>query len=88
MTGLGVTEPRFEPGEIPTVAARTTLPVRVQLGGVAVDAIYAGVTPSYTGLYQVSFTLPAGTAAGNVAVQVTVGDAETTPPGGYLAVGP
>ncbi|MEX2300285.1 MAG: hypothetical protein WD733_05080 [Bryobacterales bacterium] len=88
MTGLGVTEPRFEPGEIPTVAAPTTLPVRVQLGGVAVDAIYAGVTPSFTGLYQVSFTLPAGTTAGNAAVQVTVGDVETTPPGGYLTVGP
>ena len=88
MTGLGVTEPRFEPGEIPTVAARTTLPVSVQVGGVAVEAIYAGVTPSYTGLYQVSFTLPAGTAAGNAALQVTVGGAETTPPGGYLTVGP
>jgi uncharacterized protein (TIGR03437 family) len=88
MTGLGVTEPRFEPNELPAVAARTTLPVGVQVGGVAVEAIYAGVTPSYTGLYQISFTLPAGTPVGNATVQVTVGGAETTPPGGYLTVGP
>ena len=88
MTGLGETEPRFEPGEIPTVAARTTLPVSVQLGGAAVEAIYAGVTPSFAGLYQLSFTLPAGTPVGNLAVSVVVGGAETTPPGGYLTVGP
>jgi uncharacterized protein (TIGR03437 family) len=87
VTGLGETQPRFEPGEIPAAAARTTLPVSVQVGGAAVDVIYAGVTPSFAGLYQVSFELPLNTTAGNAPVVVSVGG-ETTPAGGYLTVGP
>lgn len=87
MTGLGTTNPNIEPGVIPTVAARTTLPVSVQVGGVAVETIYAGVTPFFAGLYQVSFTLPLDTPSGNLAVLVSVGGAETTPPGAYLTVG-
>jgi uncharacterized protein (TIGR03437 family) len=88
MTGLGETQPRFEAGELPGGAARTTLPVGVQAGGVAIDPIYAGVTPFFAGLYQVSFELPLATPAGNLAIVVSVGGAETTPPGGYITVGP
>jgi uncharacterized protein (TIGR03437 family) len=91
MTGLANTSPSFAPGELPNVAARTVLPVRAQIGETAVDVIYAGVTPGFAGLYQVSFRVPAGLAAGDYPVTVQVGefaDARLTPAGGFITVGP
>jgi uncharacterized protein (TIGR03437 family) len=87
LTGLGDTNPRWEPGQLPTGAAPTTLPVRIQIGGADVETIYAGVTPSFAGLYQASFRIPAGAQAGNLPVRITVGDA-ATPAGGFVTVQP
>lgn len=86
LTGLGETTPRWEPGQLPTAAATATLPVRIQLGGADVETIYAGVTPAFAGLYQASFRIPADAQAGNLPVRVTVGDAASTPAGGFLTV--
>jgi uncharacterized protein (TIGR03437 family) len=88
MTGLGDTSPRLEPGEIPAGAAATVLPVAVTIGGVAVEVFYAGISPGFAGLYQVSFGIPPG-LVGNQAVVVQVGDLIeqfTTGPGGFIAV--
>jgi uncharacterized protein (TIGR03437 family) len=85
LTGLGETDPRWEPGALPTAAARTTQPVSIQIGGAAVETIYAGVTPGYAGLYQASFRIPESAAAGDLPLRITVGGA-STPAGGFLTV--
>ena len=88
VTGLGETNPRFEPGELPGGAAATTLPVRVTIGGVEVQVLYAGVSPGFAGLFQVSFIVPPGLSVGAHPVVITVGDVQpvSTPPGGFLVV--
>ena len=85
LTGLGETDPPWDPGQLPTAAASTTLPVSIQIGGASVDTIYAGVTPSFAGLYQASFRVPADAPAGNLALRITVGGA-ATPAGAFLTV--
>jgi uncharacterized protein (TIGR03437 family) len=64
LTGLGRTSPNANPGEIPNYAAQVVSPVRVTLGGVAVDAPmylkYVGLTPTWTGLYQINLVVPWG----------------------------
>ncbi len=88
-TGLGLTEPRFAAGQLPDRAATVLETVRVTLGGVELaggDVLYAGVTPSFAGLYQVTIRIPAGAPEGNLPVSLRVGGA-STPPGGFLAVG-
>lgn len=65
LTGLGQTQPKTGPGEIPTtptnLANASTL--QVLLNGAAIDPSfvkYAGVTPGSGGLYQINFILPPG----------------------------
>jgi uncharacterized protein (TIGR03437 family) len=87
LTGLGLTEPRYEPGALATGPASAVLPVSIQIGGADVETIYAGVTPTFAGLYQASFRIPLNAPAGNLPVRVTVG-AATTPAGGYLTIQP
>lgn len=64
LTGLGRTSPNPNPGEIPNYAAQTVSPVKVTLGGVPVDAPlylkYVGLTPTWTGLYQINLVVPGG----------------------------
>jgi uncharacterized protein (TIGR03437 family) len=86
LTGLGETNPRWEVGQLPTAAAAATLPVRIQIGGVDVATIYAGVTPGFAGLYQASFQIPADAAAGDLPLRVTVGGTAATPAGGFVTV--
>jgi uncharacterized protein (TIGR03437 family) len=86
LTGLGETTPRWEVGQLPTAAARTTLPVSIQIGGAEVETIYAGVTPGFAGLYQASFRIPADAAAGDLPLRVTVGGGAATPAGGFVTV--
>ncbi len=85
MTGLGATEPLLQPGELAAAAAQTALPVAASVGGVAVELFYAGAAPGFAGLYQVSFRIPRGLAAGDAAVGVTVGEA-AAPAGGFITV--
>ncbi len=50
----------------------TVNPVTVTIGGANAPVSFAGLTPGTVGLYQVNVTVPAGIAAGNQAVTVTV----------------
>jgi len=85
MTGLGLTNPVVETGQLADRAAEAEADVRAFVNGQEVAVIYAGVTPGNAGLYQVSFMLPGGIAAGNASIRVVADDFET-PPGGFLTV--
>ena len=68
LTGLGDTTPGFSAGEIPTAAARSVRNVRLLLGDVEVEVLYAGVSPGFAGLYQATFMVPANAPIGDVRV--------------------
>ena len=52
-------------------ASQTVIPVHVSIGGTDAQVWYAGVTPGYTGLYQVNVQIPDGTPAGAQPLVVT-----------------
>ncbi len=90
VTGLGETVPRFGPGELPPGAATTARPVTVKLGATEITPIYAGVSPSFAGLYHVNFTVPTGVVVGNIQIALLVGEIferVTTPPGAFILIG-
>jgi uncharacterized protein (TIGR03437 family) len=51
----------------------------------ATDILYAGVSPSYIGLYQVNLRVPAGVASGRQPIVITVGTNQS-PTLGYLTM--
>ena len=60
--GLGGTDPAQTVGVPAAGAGAVTLPVSVTIGGVSLttqDILYAGVSPSFIGLYQVKSILTA-----------------------------
>ncbi len=64
-TGLGATAPRVTTGEVPTAAAQTVIPVRVSIGGLDSQVLYAGVAPgSIAGLYQLNVRVPVQVSPG------------------------
>jgi uncharacterized protein (TIGR03437 family) len=76
-TGLGHTSPPWPSGQVAQSMAYITArnSMQVLLNGVAIDphlVLYAGVTPGYSGLYQINFTLPAG-AGPNPQIQIQIG---------------
>jgi uncharacterized protein (TIGR03437 family) len=76
-TGLGHTNPPWPSGVVAQSAAYITArdSLQVLLNGVAIDpqlVLYAGVTPGYSGLYQINFTIPAG-AGTNPEIRVQIG---------------
>jgi uncharacterized protein (TIGR03437 family) len=88
-TGLGATNPAFAVGVPAPAAATVTQTVSVQLGGVtlaAQDVLYVGVSPTYSGLYQVNLRVPAGAAAGDQALVITVGGI-SSPANAVLTIG-
>jgi len=59
----------------PGAAAPLASPVELLLGGVEVPAanvLYAGISPCCAGLYQLDFTIPAGTPPGNIPLVMVV----------------
>jgi uncharacterized protein (TIGR03437 family) len=42
------------------------------IGGVIATPLFAGLTPTYAGLYQINVTVPAGTPKGNVSVTLAM----------------
>lgn len=52
--------------------------VTATIGGVGTPALFAGLTPTFAGLYQVNLQVPSGVASGNaVPVQLSATDAGT-----------
>ena len=86
-TGFGPTEPGYAPGELAQRPAPLLSPVRVLAGSVEVEAIYAGLTPGFAGLYQISFRVPAVAEPTNLPIEIVLPQA-STPSGGFLRVAP
>ena len=86
--GLGATTPTQQDGVPAPGIGQTSLPVSITIGGVplaSTDIFYAGVSPSYIGLYQINLRVPAGVVSGNQPVVMKVGT-NSTPVGGYLTI--
>ena len=88
-TGLGHTNPPWPSGVVAKSAANIAAlaSLRVLLNGTAIDPkllLYAGVTPGFSGLYQINFTLPANARA-NPEIRLQVG-AQVSIPAIELAV--
>jgi uncharacterized protein (TIGR03437 family) len=86
--GLGATSPAQQDGVPAPGIANAAQPVSVSIGGVRLaqsDILYAGVSPSYIGLYQINLRVPAGVAPGNQPMVLTVGTNQS-PAGGYLTI--
>ena len=73
-TGLGPTRPGVDPGKPFTTSPQQIVnsPVEVAANGALADVLYAGGFPGSVDGYHVSFRLPAGTAPGQVSLQLTV----------------
>lgn len=70
-TGLGAVVPAIEAGQAAPVAQiRTLHPVVARVGGRVAPVSFAGLEPGRIGRYQVILTIPAGTAAGVVPVEL------------------
>jgi uncharacterized protein (TIGR03437 family) len=79
--GLGPTSPYVAAGQpAPSsepLARLTSTPMVTfggGLGGATATPLFAGLTPTYAGLYQVNVTIPDGAPKGNVYVSLAFGD--------------
>jgi uncharacterized protein (TIGR03437 family) len=83
-TGLGPVDPPVTAGQpVPSDALHSaTSKVTLTIGGVSVTPAFAGLTPGFTGLYQINATkMPDGVAPGDqVPVTITVGGVYQSPP--------
>jgi len=89
-TGLGLTDPPFEAGELPDEAAEVVLPRKITIGGVELrsrDIFYVGATGNNAGLYQLNIRIRNTIPLGNQPVKLELGETET-PPGGFIPVEP
>jgi uncharacterized protein (TIGR03437 family) len=85
-TGWGATMPAAVVGSLaPNGTANITAPYTLTVGGMTAAVSYAGLSPTYAGLYQINFTVPSGLAPGNQPIVLTV-DGVATPTGAFLAV--
>jgi uncharacterized protein (TIGR03437 family) len=73
-TGLGNPVTPIDTGEAATAADASASAVTANVGGVSVTPYYAGVTPGFAGLDQISVQIPAGTISGEAPVFVTSSD--------------
>ncbi len=85
VTGLGQATPNGDPSGTPLQTGNvaplngrpvylTTATPTVTIGGQAVDVLFSGLSPGYTGLYQVNVQIPSSIASGDdVPIQISMG---------------
>jgi uncharacterized protein (TIGR03437 family) len=81
-TGLGAVNPPVTAGQATTsdTLHQAGGAVVLNIGGVTVTPAFAGLSPGFTGLYQINATMPAGVTPGSqVPVFITVGGAYQSP---------
>jgi uncharacterized protein (TIGR03437 family) len=78
-TGEGETTPAGVDGQLANaVYPKPKLPVRVRIGGVEAEVLYAGAAPTLVaGVLQVNVRIPAGIPDGNAFVELFVGEAQS-----------
>lgn len=82
----GETDPPLKIGALAAGAAEIISSYSLTVGGIPAQIQYIGVTPTYSGLYQVNFVVPPGLAPGNQPVLLTV-NGIASPAGAYLTIG-
>lgn len=72
-TGLGAVTPNGVTGALAsgTSLSLTNISPTVTVGGATANIAFSGLAPALVGLYQINFTVPAGTASGSASVVVT-----------------
>ncbi|HXA50945.1 MAG TPA: hypothetical protein VNV86_11595 [Candidatus Acidoferrum sp.] len=82
--GLGVTSPQpvsgvAAPSSEPfaRLTATPTVTFGGGIGGITAQPLYAGLTPTYAGLYQVNVTIPQGTPKGTINLSLVFPDSIT-----------
>ena len=86
-TGLGLSTPGFNAGELPPAGAPVPN-LSVTIDDVALDAsaiLYAGIAPMNAGLYQINIVLPANLNTGDHTIGLAVKNAKS-PGGAFLSV--
>ena len=86
--GLGAVTPAVNAGDPAPSSplAAVAAPVTVTISGQTAQPFFAGLTPTFAGLYQVNVTMPAGVTAGSqVPVTISVG-AKSSAGAIYMAV--
>jgi uncharacterized protein (TIGR03437 family) len=77
-TGLGLTTPPLATGALATAEPlANTATARVTIGGQTAEVLYSIAAPGFVGLYQTAVRMPAGVAAGNAPVVLSVGTANS-----------
>jgi uncharacterized protein (TIGR03437 family) len=85
--GWGATEPACHVGWMAPAAATLSGQYSLTIGGIDTPILYAGLTPTYAGLYQVNFYVPTSLAPGNHSIVLTV-NGMRSPSGAFLTIGP
>lgn len=78
LVGMGATNPAVLSGQpapgLPNLAQTTVQPV-VKINNQTATIVYAGLTPTYVGLYQIDFTVPSTVTAGTASLTISQGNA-------------
>jgi len=84
--GWGATNPAQTMGAEAAGTAEITGPYALTVGGIPAQVLYAGVTPSYAGLYQINFYVPDSVPPGDQPLVLTV-NGTSSAAGAYLTIG-
>jgi uncharacterized protein (TIGR03437 family) len=79
--GLGPVTPPSEAGRAAPAdpVSRTAFPVRVTIGGQPAEVQFAGLTPGFTGLYQINAVVPTSVTPGNEVPLVVTVNGQSSP---------
>jgi uncharacterized protein (TIGR03437 family) len=76
--GFGPVTPSIPAGQLVQQANTLAANFQLSIGGVAAQALYSGLAPNFTGLYQFNITVPNVTAGSAVPLTFTLGGASGT----------
>lgn len=84
-TGWGTTTPAAVVGSLAAGAADLTGKYTLMVGDKTADVSYAGLSPTFAGLYQINFTVPAGLTSGDQPITLTI-NGVSTPTGAMISI--